>query len=70
MSDEEVVVEEGTEESEEINVSSKDLDSARSAIRESQVGADRLMKASRELEHLVFGVTTGDSSMSTTEYDI
>ena len=73
MSDEEVVVEEDTEdieESEEVNVSSKDLDSARSAIRESQVGADRLMKASRELEHLVFGVTTGDSSMSTTEYDI
>jgi hypothetical protein len=70
MSDEEFVVEEGTEDPEEVNVSSKDLDSARSAIRESQVGADRLMKASRELEHLVFGVTTGDSSMSTTEYDI
>ena len=73
MAEEEAVVEEEvaeTETEEEATVSSKDLESARSAIRESQVGADRLMKASRELEHLVFGVSSGESSMSSTEFDI
>ena len=71
MAEEEAIVEEESQEGEEeVTVSSRDLDSARSAIRDSQVGADRLMKASKELEHLVFGVTTGESSMSSTEYDI
>jgi hypothetical protein len=51
-------------------VSSKDITDARSVIRESQVSADKLMKASKEIEHLVFGVTTGESSMTATEYDI
>ncbi len=51
-------------------VSSKDITDARSVIRDSQVSADKLMKASKEIEHLVFGVTTGESSMSSTDFDI
>ena len=52
-------------------VSAAELERARSAIRDSQVSADRLMNASRTLESLVFGVTRDeDSSISATEFEI
>jgi hypothetical protein len=47
-----------------------ELEIARQAIRDSQIGADQLMRASRELEHIVYGVSTGDSSLANTEYDM
>ncbi len=61
-----------TEEEEgEVEVGASDLEQARSAIRDSQMGADRLMQASRQLEHMVFGVSIDDaSSLAATEYDI
>ena len=55
---------------EETQVGATDLDDARKAIRESQTSADRLIRASRELEHIVYGVSSGDSSLESTEYDI
>ena len=51
-------------------VEATDLEDARKAIRDSQTSADRLIQASRELEHIVYGVSSGDSSLSATEYDI
>ena len=52
-------------------VSAAELERARSAIRDSQVSADRLMNASRTLDSLVFGVTRDeDSSISATEFEI
>ena len=39
-------------------------------IRDSQTSADRLIRASRELEHIVYGVSRDDSSLAATEYDI
>ena len=47
-----------------------DLEDARRVIRESQTSADRLIRGSRELEHIVYGVSAGDTSLSATEYDI
>tara|TARA_Y100000994_G_scaffold105251_1_gene86842 strand:- start:76 stop:1041 length:966 start_codon:yes stop_codon:yes gene_type:complete len=47
-----------------------DLEDARRVIRDSQTSADRLIRASRELEHIVYGVSAGDTSLSATEYDI
>jgi hypothetical protein len=47
-----------------------DLEDARRVIRDSQTSADRLIRASRELEHIVQGVSSDDSSLSATEYDI
>lgn len=55
---------------EEYDVEVSDLEDARRAIRDSQTSADRLIQASRELEHIVYGVSSGDSSLSATEYDI
>ena len=57
-------------EEEEVTMSVAELEIARRAIRDSQVGADQLMRASRELEHIVYGVTTGESSLATTEFDM
>ena len=59
-----------SEEEEEVTMSVAELEIARRAIRDSQVGADQLMRASRELEHIVYGVTTGESSLSATEFDM
>ena len=47
-----------------------DLEDARRVIRDSQTSADRLIRASRELENIVYGVSAGDTSLSATEYDI
>ena len=55
---------------EEYDVGVSDLEDARRVIRDSQTSADRLIKASRELEHIVYGVSRDDSSLSATEYDI
>ena len=55
---------------EEYDVGVNDLEEARKAIRDSQSSADRLIRASRELEHIVYGVSSDDSSLTATEYDI
>ncbi|RJV01108.1 MAG: hypothetical protein DWC06_04060 [Candidatus Poseidoniales archaeon] len=55
---------------EEYDVGVSDLEDARRVIRDSQTSADRLIQASRELEHIVYGVSRDDSSLSATEYDI
>jgi hypothetical protein len=55
---------------EEYDVGVNDLEDARRAIRDSQSSADRLIRASRELEHIVYGVSNDDSSLMATEYDI
>lgn len=55
---------------EETQVGVTDLEDARRAIRNSQTSADNLIRASRELEHIVYGVSSGDSSLDSTEYDI
>lgn len=55
---------------EEYDVGVNDLEDARKAIRDSQSSADRLIRASRELEHIVYGVSNEDSSLMATEYDI
>ncbi len=52
------------------NNEASDLEDARRVIRDSQTSADRLIRASRELEHIVHGVSGEDSSLSATEYDI
>ena len=57
-------------ESEEYDVGASDLEDARRVIRDSQTSADRLIRASRELEHIVYGVSRDDSSLAATEYDI
>ena len=57
-----------TEQESDVRVS--DLEDARRAIRDSQTSADRLIRASRELEHIVYGVSSGETSHSATEYDI
>ena len=54
----------------EYEVEGTDLEDARRAIRDSQTSADRLIRASRELEHIVHGVSSEDSSLSATEFDI
>ena len=54
----------------EYDVGVNDLEDARKAIRDSQSSADRLIRASRELEHIVYGVSSDDSSLAATEYDI
>ena len=54
----------------EYDVGVNDLEDARKAIRDSQSSADRLIKASRELEHIVYGVSNEESSLTATEYDI
>jgi len=54
----------------EYDVGVSDLEDARRAIRDSQTSADRLIRASRELEHIVYGVSHDDSSLAATEYDI
>ena len=51
-------------------VGNSDLEDARKAIRDGQTSADRLLRASRELEHIVYGVSAGDTSLSATEFDI
>ncbi len=51
-------------------VGNSDLEDARRAIRDGQTSADRLLRASRELEHIVYGVSAGDTSLSATEFDI
>ena len=55
---------------EETQVGVTDLEDARRAIRNSQTSADNLIRASRELEHIVYGVSSGESSLDSTEYDI
>jgi hypothetical protein len=55
---------------EEYDVGVNDLEDARKAIRDSQSSADRLIRASRELEHIVYGVSNEESSLAATEYDI
>ena len=55
---------------EEYDVGVSDLEDARRVIRDSQTSADRLIRASRELEHIVYGVSSDDSSLAATEYDI
>ena len=55
---------------EEYDVGVSDLEDARRVIRDSQTSADRLIRASRELEHIVYGVSRDDSSLAATEYDI
>ena len=57
-------------ESEEYDVGASDLEDARRVIRDSHTSADRLIRASRELEHIVYGVSRDDSSLAATEYDI
>ena len=54
----------------EYDVGVNDLEDARKAIRDSQSSADRLIRASRELEHIVYGVSSEESSLTATEYDI
>ena len=54
----------------EYDVGVNDLEDARRAIRDSQSSADRLIRASRELEHIVYGVSSEESSLTATEYDI
>ena len=49
-------------ESEEYDVGVSDLEDARRVIRDSQTSADRLIRASRELEHIVYGVSREESS--------
>ena len=55
---------------EEYEVGATDLEDARRVIRDSQTSADRLIRASRELEHIVYGVSSDESSLASTEYDI
>jgi len=55
---------------EEYDVGVNDLEDARRVIRDSQTSADRLIRASRELEHIVYGVSSDDSSLAATEFDI
>ena len=57
-------------ESEEYDVGVSDLEDARRVIRDSQTSADRLIRASRELEHIVYGVSREESSLAATEFDI
>ena len=57
-------------ESEEYDVGVSDLEDARRVIRDSQTSADRLIRASRELEHIVYGVSRDESSLAATEFDI
>ena len=57
-------------ESEEYDVGDSDLEDARRVIRDSQTSADRLIRASRELEHIVYGVSREESSLAATEFDI
>ena len=57
-------------EEQEYEVGASDLEDARRVIRDSQTSADRLIRASRELEHIVYGVSSDDSSLASTEYDI
>ena len=57
-------------EGEEYEVGTSDLEDARRVIRDSQTSADRLIRASRELEHIVYGVSNDESSLASTEYDI
>ena len=57
-------------EGEEYEVGATDLEDARRVIRDSQTSADRLIRASRELEHIVYGVSSDESSLASTEYDI
>ena len=54
----------------EYDVGVSDLEDARRVIRDSQTSADRLIRASRELEHIVYGVSHDDSSLAATEFDI
>ncbi len=54
----------------DVEMGTAELEQARRAIRDSQTSADRLMQASRELEHIVYGVSSGESSMAATEFDI
>ena len=55
---------------EEYDVGASDLEDARKAIRASQTSADRLIRASRELEHIVYGVSSDESSLAATDFDI
>ena len=55
---------------EEYEVGANDLEDARRVIRDSQTSADRLIRASKELEHIVYGVSGDESSLAATEYDI
>ncbi len=55
---------------EDYEVGANDLEDARRVIRDSQTSADRLIRASRELEHIVYGVSSDESSLASTEYDI
>ena len=63
---------EAIEEEDDIaEMTADELERARSAIRDSQVSADKLMHASKTLEGLVFGVTREDeNSLSATEFEI
>jgi len=56
--------------SEEYEVGANDLEDARRVIRDSQTSADRLIRASKELEHIVYGVSSDESSLAATEFDI
>ena len=59
------------EEEDVAEMTADELERARSAIRDSQVSADKLMHASKTLEGLVFGVTREDeNSLSATEFEI
>tara|TARA_B100000989_G_scaffold119308_1_gene87846 strand:- start:4555 stop:5523 length:969 start_codon:yes stop_codon:yes gene_type:complete len=55
---------------EEYEVGANDLEDARRVIRDSQTSADRLIRASKELEHIVYGVSSEESSLAATEFDI
>ena len=55
---------------EEYDVGASDLEDARKVIRASQTSADRLIRASRELEHIVYGVSSDESSLAATDFDI
>ena len=48
---------------EDYEVGANDLEDARRVIRDSQTSADRLIRASRELEHIVYGVSSDESSL-------
>lgn len=65
-------VPEPVEEDDDIGeMTADELERARSAIRDSQVSADKLMHASKTLEGLVFGVTRDDeNSLTSTEFEI
>ena len=55
---------------EEYDVGASDLEDARKVIRASQTSADRLIRASRELEHIVYGVSSDESSLAATDFEI